>query len=42
MAISIAENLAGWGAMVEVLEPHAVRVELGRIGTELVNQYLSA
>jgi predicted DNA-binding transcriptional regulator YafY len=42
MAISIAENLAGWGALVEVLEPHSVRVELARIGTELVNRYLPA
>jgi predicted DNA-binding transcriptional regulator YafY len=42
MAISIAENLAGWGALVEVLEPHSVRVELARIGAELVNRYLPA
>jgi predicted DNA-binding transcriptional regulator YafY len=42
LAISIAENLAGWGALVEVLEPHSVRVELARIGTELVNRYLPA
>jgi predicted DNA-binding transcriptional regulator YafY len=40
MAISIAENLAGWGAMVEVLEPESVRVELARIGTELVQRYV--
>jgi predicted DNA-binding transcriptional regulator YafY len=42
MAISIAENLAGWGAMIEVLEPESVRAELARIGTELVQRYLHA
>ena len=39
MARSIAENLAGWGATVEVLEPEAVRAELARIGAELVARY---
>jgi predicted DNA-binding transcriptional regulator YafY len=39
MAISIAENLAGWGTLIEVLEPESVRVELARIGTELVQRY---
>jgi predicted DNA-binding transcriptional regulator YafY len=42
MAISIAENLAGWGAMIEVLEPESVRGELARIGTELVQRYVTA
>ena len=32
----IAEQLAGWGAMVEVVGPDEVRDHLGRIGRELV------
>ena len=39
MPISIAENLAGWGAAVEVLEPESVRAELARLGSELVERY---
>ena len=39
MARSIAEQLAGWGKVVEVLEPEEVRNELARIGTELVRSY---
>jgi predicted DNA-binding transcriptional regulator YafY len=39
MARSIAEQLAGWGKDVEVLEPEAVRAELARIGAELVRTY---
>jgi predicted DNA-binding transcriptional regulator YafY len=39
MALSIAEQLAGWGAAVEVLEPEAVRAELARLGAELVARY---
>ncbi len=39
MALSIAEQLAGWGAQVEVVEPEAVRAELARIGAELVARY---
>jgi predicted DNA-binding transcriptional regulator YafY len=39
MARSIAEQLAGWGNAVEVLEPEAVRNELARIGAELVRGY---
>jgi predicted DNA-binding transcriptional regulator YafY len=35
----IARNLAGWGAMVEVLEPPSVQAELARIGTELIKRY---
>ena len=35
-ARTIAEQLAGLGGAVEVLEPAAVRVELVRIGAELV------
>ncbi|GLZ43497.1 YafY family protein [Actinokineospora sp. NBRC 105648] len=37
--LDIARDLAGWGAMIEVLEPQAVRVELARIGTELAARY---
>jgi predicted DNA-binding transcriptional regulator YafY len=41
MARSIAEQLAGWGNTVEVLEPEEVRDELARIGAELVQSYVS-
>ena len=37
--LDIARNLAGWGAMIEVIEPRAVRTELARIGTELAGLY---
>ncbi|MEV0701151.1 WYL domain-containing protein [Saccharopolyspora sp. NPDC050389] len=39
---SIAEQLAGWGAMIEVVEPESVRAELARIGLELAERYASA
>ncbi|MFC7583051.1 helix-turn-helix transcriptional regulator [Nonomuraea antimicrobica] len=39
MALTIAEQLAGWGARVEVVEPESVRAELARIGAELVGRY---
>ncbi len=39
LAVSLAEQLAGWGAMVEVLDPPEVRAELARIGRELVGTY---
>jgi predicted DNA-binding transcriptional regulator YafY len=35
----IAEQLAGWGARVEVLRPDVVREHLGRIGAELAERY---
>lgn len=38
-AIRIAEHLAGWGALVEVVEPVEVREHLARIGRELVHRY---
>ena len=38
-ARSIAEQLAGWGNAVEVIEPEEVRDELARIGAELVQSY---
>ncbi|MFE3189578.1 helix-turn-helix transcriptional regulator [Nocardia sp. NPDC059240] len=37
--LMIAQQLAGWGATVEVLEPESVRTELARLGTELVRRY---
>jgi predicted DNA-binding transcriptional regulator YafY len=36
---SVAEQLAGWGDEVEVLDPEPVRRELARIGAELVLAY---
>lgn len=35
----IARHLAGWGSLVEVLAPPAVRAELARIGAELATRY---
>jgi len=40
--LDIARNLAGWGAMVEVLEPAAVQAQLARIGAELAARYAPA
>jgi predicted DNA-binding transcriptional regulator YafY len=37
--LSLARNLAGWGAHVEVVEPAPVRAELARLGAELVERY---
>ena len=37
--LDIARNLAGWGTMIEVIEPRTVRTELARIGTELAGLY---
>ncbi|WP_067142681.1 helix-turn-helix transcriptional regulator [Microtetraspora malaysiensis] len=37
--LDIARHLAGWGAMIEVVEPPSVQDELTRIGTELVARY---
>lgn len=37
--LDIARHLAGWGAMIEVLEPPSVRAELARIGAELTAAY---
>jgi len=39
--LDIARHLAGWGAMVEVVEPRSVQAELARIGAELVGRYAS-
>jgi len=41
MAVSIAQELAGWGALVEVEEPDSVQAELARLGAELVERYAS-
>ncbi len=38
-ARSVAEQLAGWGAAVEVVGPSEVRAELARIGAELTAAY---
>ncbi|GAA2777584.1 helix-turn-helix transcriptional regulator [Crossiella cryophila] len=38
-ALDLARNLAGWGTMIEVLEPVAVQAELARIGAELAGRY---
>ena len=39
MTRGLAEQLAGWGDEVEVLEPESVRDELARIGGELMARY---
>ncbi|MFI0424134.1 helix-turn-helix transcriptional regulator [Spongiactinospora sp. 9N601] len=38
-ALDIARHLAGWGALVEVVEPSSVQAELARIGAELAARY---
>lgn len=35
----IAQHLAGWGGLIEVLEPASVQAELARLGTELATRY---
>jgi predicted DNA-binding transcriptional regulator YafY len=40
--LDIARHLAGWGAMIEVVEPRSVQTELARIGAELAGRYTSA
>ncbi|MBY8874531.1 YafY family transcriptional regulator [Micromonospora sp. PLK6-60] len=37
--LDLARNLAGWGALIEVVEPRSVQAELARIGAELVTRY---
>ncbi|GAA0988466.1 WYL domain-containing protein [Acrocarpospora macrocephala] len=37
--LDIARHLAGWGALIEVLEPRSVQAELARIGAELARRY---
>ncbi|MEV0970061.1 helix-turn-helix transcriptional regulator [Microtetraspora glauca] len=37
--LDIARHLAGWGTMIEVIEPRSVQNELARIGAELAGRY---
>ncbi|MEU1668192.1 YafY family protein [Streptomyces sparsogenes] len=37
--LDVARHLAGWGALIDVLEPPSVRAELHRLGTELADRY---
>ena len=37
--LDIARSLAGWGAMIEVVDPGSVQAELARIGAELTARY---
>ncbi len=37
--LMIAQTLAGWGDLVEVVEPPSLRAELARLGSELVARY---
>jgi predicted DNA-binding transcriptional regulator YafY len=37
--LDLARHLAGWGAMIEVVEPRSVRAELARIGADLAGRY---
>lgn len=39
LPVAIAEQLAGWGARVEVQAPESVRAELARIGAELLDRH---
>jgi predicted DNA-binding transcriptional regulator YafY len=41
-ALRIAEYLAGWGSLIDVIEPTEVRMHLARIGAELASQYADA
>ncbi|MGF6885633.1 putative DNA-binding transcriptional regulator YafY [Nocardia sp. GAS34] len=38
-ALDIARHLAGWGSMLDVVEPPSVQTHLARIGAELSNRY---
>lgn len=37
--LDIARHLAGWGALIDVVDPQAVQSLLARIGAELTNRY---
>jgi predicted DNA-binding transcriptional regulator YafY len=37
--LDLARQLAGWGGLVDVLEPQDVRERLAGIGSELVERY---
>jgi predicted DNA-binding transcriptional regulator YafY len=38
-ALMLAQPLAGWGALIEVVEPDSVKAELARLGAELTERY---
>lgn len=38
----VARTLAGWGSMIDVVDPRSVQTELARIGTELATRYTDA
>jgi predicted DNA-binding transcriptional regulator YafY len=40
-SVDISRQLAGWGNLVEVVEPESVRAELARIGAALAGRYAS-
>ena len=40
--LMIAQQLAGWGSIVEVVQPRSVQAELARLGKELVASYPGA
>jgi predicted DNA-binding transcriptional regulator YafY len=40
--LMIAQHLAGWGAIAEVVGPEPVRAELARLGAELAGRYAPA
>lgn len=37
--LMVAQNLAGWGSIIDVEGPETVRAELARLGAELVERY---
>ena len=37
--LMIAQELAGWGNLIEVVDPPSVQAELARLGSELVSRY---
>ncbi|TCO51128.1 WYL domain-containing protein [Kribbella antiqua] len=37
--LMIAQELAGWGTSIEVVDPPSVQAELARLGSELVSRY---
>ncbi|HZX03180.1 helix-turn-helix transcriptional regulator [Kribbella sp.] len=39
--LMIAQQLAGWGGSIEVVDPPSVQAELARLGQELTNRYAS-
>ena len=37
--LMIAQHLAGWGGLIDVLDPPSVQAELARLGSELTSRY---